>query len=502
MTFGAQLFSRLYAALLRLYPCSFRAEFGAEMEAVFAEALAGTAAQGWASLASLLLRELRDWPGALLRAHWYALKKEKMMGGNMESTVFSSDVPPTLEDRHAPVPWREALLAGLPHALVALIILAVGVGRPIMPSPRQVYSVIEIVLGATFILSVVVAMVVAWRRGWPRWSASWFAYAFLLLMFPLGSVLDQWKVPLGSWRLMLLLPGVYFRLLVPLLLVAMLYASVLRNRLKVLLIVLSLMPLSWGLVLEFTSYPIRLVVMFVAWLCVALVAVLIARSGSARIGVWMVLALTLVVGLAYTYIRTYYVQFPPDAPEHYRLPPTLLDWLNRFALVMLATSVLVLEPLLVRRLWVLGQRSGAMGVLGFRLALVGLMLLLAADMTASWWFASGSGIIKLIWGYGAAKGLWLNVLAYLAILFYFSGVVTLGTAVVQAGPVLEEIASLLLVFALIIMPLIAALPIVYDLWDIRTIPKIWGYVVGLPWLSLGTWLVTRRSTGRVSRAAV
>jgi hypothetical protein len=43
VTFGVRLLSHLYAALLRLYPRSFRAEFGAEMRAVFAEAVVGAA---------------------------------------------------------------------------------------------------------------------------------------------------------------------------------------------------------------------------------------------------------------------------------------------------------------------------------------------------------------------------------------------------------------------------------------------------------------------------
>ena len=42
---------RLYAALLRLYPRHFRAEFAEEMQAVFAEAIAGAARRDTASLA-------------------------------------------------------------------------------------------------------------------------------------------------------------------------------------------------------------------------------------------------------------------------------------------------------------------------------------------------------------------------------------------------------------------------------------------------------------------
>jgi hypothetical protein len=170
--------------------------------------------------------------------------------------------------------------------------------------------------------------------------------------------------------------------------------------------------------------------------------------------------------------------------------------------MMVATSVVVLEPLLVRRLWVLGQRGGAMGVLGFRLSLVGLVLLLAADLAAYWWFLTSSGVIKLVWGWEAAEGVWLRVPAYLALVFYLSGVVFLGAAVARTGLLIGEVASLCLVFALPIMPVIAALPIVYGFCDIRTIPSVWVYVLGLPWLSLGIWLVTRRSAGRVSGAAV
>jgi hypothetical protein len=501
---GLQLLNRLYATLLRCYPSSFRAQFGAEMRAIFAEAADEAATRGWVSLAGFLLRELRDWPGALLQAHWRALRKGTMMNEKIENAAVPSDNPPALLDRYAPAPWREALLAGLPHALVALTFqaAAVATAHGLIPSASEGGSVIEIVLVAAFSLSIVAAMAIAWRRGWPRWSASWFGYAFLLLVLPLGSALQEWKMPLGSWRLMLLLPDAYIRLLVPLLLAAMLFALGLRNRSRFLLTVLPLLLLLWMPMLEFSWYPLRTVVVLVAWLGAALAAVLIARAGNVRAGAWMALALNLVVGLAYTYVPTYHAQFPPGAPAHYSLPPTFLDWLNRFAPGMLATSVVILEPLLVRRLWVLGRRSGALGTLGFRLSLVGLVLLLAADLTASWWFGSGWMSIIRAWGYGVARGLPLSVLAYVAMFLCFSGAISFGAALLRTRPSIEEGASLFLVFALVVMPLILALPIAYNLWDIRAIPKIWGYVVGLPWLALGVWLITRRSVGRVPKATV
>lgn len=79
MTGDVQFLRHLYTVLLRLYPPDFRADFGAEMDAVFAEAASAAAERGWISLLGLLQRELRDWPGALWQAHWQTIKEETGM---------------------------------------------------------------------------------------------------------------------------------------------------------------------------------------------------------------------------------------------------------------------------------------------------------------------------------------------------------------------------------------------------------------------------------------
>jgi hypothetical protein len=419
------------------------------------------------------------------------------MGEAMENVVVSSDNPSALEESHAPVPWREALLAGLPHALVALTYQAAFVATA--SGLLTVGTSITIVVGVLLALSTAAAMVIAWRRGWPHWSASWFAYAFLLLALSLRGALEQWKLPLGSWRLMLLLPGLYFRLLVSLALAVIILVLGLRHRLRFLLAVLPLVLLLWRPVLEFV--PIRSVVELVSWLCAAGVAVLIARAGSVRRGTWMALGLSLGVGLAYTYAQTYHAQFPSSAPAHYHAPPTLLDWWNRLAPGVLAGAVLILEPLLVWRLRVLGRRGGRMGRLGFGVSLAGMILLLAADLMASWWFRQGSGVISLAWGPEVAKSMWIIVPACLAILLCVMGAAILGAGLARAELLVEERTALFVIFVLILMPVIAALPLISGFWDIRTISRIWLYVVGLPWLALGVRLVTRRSTGRLSGTA-
>lgn len=61
---------RLYSAMIRLYPLSFRQEFGAEMLGVYIEAIEEARARSRRHLLITILREIRDFPSFLLREHW------------------------------------------------------------------------------------------------------------------------------------------------------------------------------------------------------------------------------------------------------------------------------------------------------------------------------------------------------------------------------------------------------------------------------------------------
>jgi len=65
-----------YATIITLYPPAFRAEFGEEMRAVFAAAMAEAARDSLPGVAALCLRELRDLPMSLLRAYLCGPRKE------------------------------------------------------------------------------------------------------------------------------------------------------------------------------------------------------------------------------------------------------------------------------------------------------------------------------------------------------------------------------------------------------------------------------------------
>lgn len=68
----------IYRLLLHLYPADFREMFGEEMTAVFTKSLSETARTNWAALLFLILRELRDYPPALLREHRHNLEENPM----------------------------------------------------------------------------------------------------------------------------------------------------------------------------------------------------------------------------------------------------------------------------------------------------------------------------------------------------------------------------------------------------------------------------------------
>ncbi len=83
---------RLYAILLRLYPCAFRDEFADEMYNVFANAVSEANARDLNSLATLCLRELRDLPLSILREHWRERRKMESESTSLRA-VLASIVP-------------------------------------------------------------------------------------------------------------------------------------------------------------------------------------------------------------------------------------------------------------------------------------------------------------------------------------------------------------------------------------------------------------------------
>jgi hypothetical protein len=146
---------------LAFYPSEFRAEFDEEMQDVFATALTEGQHRGGERSWRLFWREIRGWPGSVLREHLRTRRREMASNGFVEEK---------------PLP-RIELLAALIVFLLPLLIPLFGILAATGSSlPRWVdISVLVLFLGA-----VLFALGLALIKGLPRWSLSYLGFVLML----------------------------------------------------------------------------------------------------------------------------------------------------------------------------------------------------------------------------------------------------------------------------------------------------------------------------------
>jgi hypothetical protein len=142
----------IYRVLLNLYPADFRTEFGAEMQAVFEQAI--TNRVGFGAIAAYCLRELRDLPASLLQNYWFSQIGEGTMTTQPVLTKSSK--------------W-ETFLGMLPF-------LAFGLASMLGKVPRPFHDG-YLFLG--FYLLSLVGLLVGWVRGFPLWSYSYLGWSLV-----------------------------------------------------------------------------------------------------------------------------------------------------------------------------------------------------------------------------------------------------------------------------------------------------------------------------------
>ncbi len=326
---------RLYAALLRLYPQSFRVEFADEMQSVFAETVADAAQRDAASLIKVCLREIKDLPMSLLNEHWRALK---MRGFGVDEKIL-------------PGSWWAAILAGLPHLLYALMIYAPvmiyelrtygwdEIIAPLRHSERWGYAYPVQLIPAFWSLVAILSAVGLWR-GAPRWSASWLGYG---LSGTWGAVI-QFNSPDFS------LIGVAMILGWLVLMVGGLFWLSRRDLLTGLLVVLPLAPMGlWLFTMEVVITDLEGLLYVPAGLLIGLAAALAVRRGSFWFGLWAVAGVIVVLSLPINYSAAYYPSptFPTAAnPLNVALSP----------LGDLFSFTLCSAPLWLLLLWRIGRQ--------------------------------------------------------------------------------------------------------------------------------------------------
>lgn len=137
---------RLYSAFLRLYPRSFRAEFGSEMRDVFWQAANKAAKQGSLALGLFFVKELIGLPASIVQVRNRMAPSSGSAGARGSSTPIEQ-------------PWKELL--------IALVVFLLPAGMVLTNRPPQEFSSIGLSAAAVFL---VVMLLIGWLGGFPLWS--------------------------------------------------------------------------------------------------------------------------------------------------------------------------------------------------------------------------------------------------------------------------------------------------------------------------------------------
>ncbi len=245
---------------------------------------------------------------------------------------------PLVNDIHQP-PWRDALLAALPHLWLALSLSFSKLleGPPTGLLNRGVITLTTGLLVVFLGVSVLVSLY-AILRGFPLWTASWYSYAAWGVVVLLG----LWSASAGgdNWVFnTLLVVGAFGAILLGYLLVYR------RSRLHALLMALFLLPVASQIGLESIPAAWEAVLALSFGVLAALVALYLLRSWDWLSGVVLAIGANLLAGLFLTYVAFYQTEIPGFYGD------SLVDALSVFVVYAIITLALYLGPALFWRLW-------------------------------------------------------------------------------------------------------------------------------------------------------
>jgi hypothetical protein len=171
-----QALTRWYARLLRLYPRGFRAEFGNEMQAVFAQTLDGVEGAGLSpaqrrfEMARLFVKETWDLPAAVLSAVRFESNP-----GRQEAPAGASGGPgaPPLWTGQGE-PWGRALLGAVPFLLfgLAYAIQALAELGAFGEYADRGWIVAKYAPPPVYFI-VAIGLLAGWLKRFPRWSIAY-----------------------------------------------------------------------------------------------------------------------------------------------------------------------------------------------------------------------------------------------------------------------------------------------------------------------------------------
>jgi hypothetical protein len=158
---GVHLITRVYHVLLAFYPSEFRTEFSQEMRDVFETALTEVQHRGWGASWWMFWREIRDWPGSVLREHLRVWRKKMFAKISIEEK---------------PLSHYELLAAMIVFLLPLLIPLFSFMRTTGMVLPQWMDLFEQYLFWGPLILVLGFAII----KGLPRWSLSYLGFVLMV----------------------------------------------------------------------------------------------------------------------------------------------------------------------------------------------------------------------------------------------------------------------------------------------------------------------------------
>ncbi len=415
------------------------------------------------------------------------------MDSNLRSTAGQGGAGLAAGKPAAMQGWKEILLASLPFLFILLLdlvprlLVASGISSwedPFLPQ-------LNTILAITFIgISVVLVLFLLWRRIWPAGMATWYLILGLVLLLLAVALLNVW---IGENLNSLLSQGTTLYIVFPLMVAVVLYFVARRDLRRGLLAALPALYMIW-LLYNMESVPnvIQAVIKVVSIGLVCLTIAFLLRNTNWRTGLYIVLAMNLLVGALFSYAGVYHGGTLPSAASG----PSLLEVGRSLIPQYLATSAILLGLLFAWKLRQIGRSSGRIGWFGYHLALAGLLLVILANV-ANLMLTTDSSMTSLA---SSMRGI-LEVSIAVGLGGYLLGVVfTYREAWFRPG-IGGWVERLLMLILPLAIPVAFALPFITWTTPVSSlygIPLLWAVphevslAVGVGWMGVAVWVIVKR----------
>ncbi len=193
---------------------------------------------------------------------------------------------------HPPAPWRDALLAGLPYFLYGLMLSGLYLVFTISPPGEDSWqSMLVNVLTMLLSLAAFFVVILARRRGWPTWAASWYPFAITSVIYLLQAISVLVPNLLNSSLAYIVSIAVQLGIFI---LAVYIFR---RDRIASLLVVIYFFPMLALAVIDPIPYELGALICFSLGLLCGIAALLSTRWGRWMRGVGLCMAVNLIAGL-------------------------------------------------------------------------------------------------------------------------------------------------------------------------------------------------------------